>query len=126
MTEERRKGRFAYHGLDRVVHERARLGILSCLACSQSGRLTFNDLKELCELTDGNLSRHLHALQEAGIVEMERNARRGRPLTWVAFTHEGRERFLDYVDLLEGIARDSAEGLREKGGGDGVVPVPEG
>lgn len=119
-----RKGRFAYHGLDRVLHERARLGILSCLACSQS-RLAFNDLKELCELTDGNLSRHLHALQEAGMVELERDTSKGRGLTWVTFTSEGRERFLDYVDLLENIARDSAEALRTDDESGGVVPLPE-
>src|SRR5207237_6205038 len=57
-------GRYAYEGLDRLIHERARLAILSSLASNESG-LTFNDLKDLCALTDGNLSRQLQMLKEA-------------------------------------------------------------
>jgi hypothetical protein len=51
-------GRFAYEGLERVIHEKARLGITASLAAHPEG-LLFNDLKDLCTLTDGNLSRHL-------------------------------------------------------------------
>ena len=61
-------GRYAYEGLERVIHEKARLSILSSLASHQTG-LLFNDLKALCSLTDGNLSRQLQVLQEAGFVE---------------------------------------------------------
>ena len=59
-------GRFSYQGLDRVMHEKARLGILASLAANANG-LLFNDLKQLCTLTDGNLSRHLSVLSEAGV-----------------------------------------------------------
>ena len=59
-------GRFAYDGLERVIHEKARLGIVTSLATHPQG-LLFNDLKEMCSLTDGNLSRHLQILHEAGI-----------------------------------------------------------
>ena len=62
-------GRFSYAGLDRVMHEKARLGILASLA-AHAGGLLFNDLKQLCSLTDGNLSRHLAVLSEAGLVEI--------------------------------------------------------
>ena len=62
-------GRFSYDGLDRVLHEKARLGILASLAANANG-LLFNDLKQLCALTDGNLSRHLQVLEEARLVEI--------------------------------------------------------
>ena len=101
------KGRFAFPELDRVLHERARLGILSCLiSCGTA--VTFADLKGLCDLTDGNLSRHLKALEEAGIVSLEREKEGSRPQTWIAFTKSGRKRFLDYVDVLESIVQNSA------------------
>ena len=63
------RGRFAYEGLDRVLHEKARLGILTSLAAHSEG-LLFCDLKQLCDLTDGNLSRHLRVLEEAELVEV--------------------------------------------------------
>jgi len=105
------KGRFALEGLDRVMHERARLGILSCLA-SSGQELSFADLRELCSLTDGNLSRHLHALEEAGMIRTTRAQNGARLSTYVVFTEEGRERFLDYIDLLDAVVHDSREALR--------------
>ncbi len=102
------KGRFAYPELDRVLHERARLGILSCLIAGR-GPVAFAELKELCDLTDGNLSRHLKALEEAGIITLEREEKEGgRPTTWIAFSRGGRKRFLDYVEVLEAIVRNSS------------------
>ena len=62
-------GRFAYDGLDRLLHEKARLGLMTCLASHPEG-LLFNDLKDLCNLTDGNLSRHLQVLHQAQVVEI--------------------------------------------------------
>jgi DNA-binding transcriptional ArsR family regulator len=102
-----KKGRFAYSGLDRLIHERARLGILSCLM-SSTEPLTFADLKDLCGLTDGNLSRHLHALEQAEIIELKRGICHGRPLTLVVFSKDGRQRFLDYVEVLAAIVKVSA------------------
>ncbi|MGH7806196.1 MAG: transcriptional regulator, partial [Candidatus Binatia bacterium] len=87
-------GRFAYEGLDRVIHERARLGILTSLVAHPRG-LVFGDLKNLCALTDGNLSRHLQILQDAGFVEIWKGARGNRPLTLCRLTSRGRKRFLD-------------------------------
>ena len=63
------KGHFAYEGLDRIMHEKARLGIMTSLLTHPDG-LLFNDLKELCLLTDGNLSRDIKVLNEAGLVEI--------------------------------------------------------
>ena len=56
-------GRFAYDGLDRVIHEKARLSVLTSLVTHPKG-LVFGDLKEMCGLTDGNLSRHLQVLEQ--------------------------------------------------------------
>ena len=100
-------GQFAYEGLDRVLHEKARLGILASLASRQEG-LLFNDLKELCSLTDGNLSRHLQILQEAGLVEVWKGFHKRRPQTLCRLSSEGRERFLAYVEQLEQVIRDAA------------------
>src|SRR5689334_13013895 len=71
-------GRFAYEGLDRLLHERARLSILTSLASHPDG-LVFNDLKMLCALTDGNLSRQLQLLAEAGLIEVWKGQRNRRP-----------------------------------------------
>ncbi len=67
------EGRFAYEGLDRTIHERARLSVLTSLVTHPKG-LAFNDLKQLCALTDGNLSRHLKVLEQEKIVEIVRRA----------------------------------------------------
>ena len=73
-------GRFAYDGLDRVLHEKARLGIMTSLVTRPEG-LLFGELKRLCALTDGNLSRHLDVLREAGLVEVWKGFENRRPQT---------------------------------------------
>ena len=83
---------FAYEGLERVIHEKARLGILASLATHADG-LAFSDLKQLCALTDGNLNRHLQVLQEAGLVEVRKAQRHQRPQTLCQLTAEGRAAF---------------------------------
>ncbi|HET8638207.1 MAG TPA: transcriptional regulator, partial [Acidobacteriaceae bacterium] len=74
------EGRFAYEGLDRVIHERARLSLLTSLMTNPKG-LTFNELKRLCALTDGNLSRHLSVLENDGMVVIDKGYERNRPQT---------------------------------------------
>jgi DNA-binding transcriptional ArsR family regulator len=71
---------FSYDGLDRVIHEKARLGVLTSLMAHPKG-LAFADLKQLCGLTDGNLSRHLQVLQEARLVELIKGYEGNRPHT---------------------------------------------
>lgn len=95
-------GRFGFGGLDRVLHEKARLGILTGLLAHRDG-LVFNDLKDLCGLTDGNLSRHLTTLQEAGLVEIWKGYKGKRPQTLVRLTADGKKRFVEYLNLLESI-----------------------
>lgn len=107
-------GRYAYEGLDRLIHERARLAILSSLAANEGG-LTFNDLKDLCNLTDGNLSRQLQVLKDANFLEIEKSTAGNRPLTICRLTRTGRKKFLEYIAELEkvvsnaGQPRDAAE-----------------
>lgn len=100
------KGRFHYGGLDRIFHEKARLGILTSLATHSDG-LLFAELKELCALTDGNLSRHLQVLAEAGLVQLWKGQRGKRPQTLCRLTAEGRQRFLDYIQELERVIGDA-------------------
>ena len=99
---------FAYDGLDRVIHEKARLGLLTSLMTHAKG-LSFADLKQLCALTDGNLSRHLQVLQEAGLVEVIKGYEGNRPHTTCRLTKSGRKRFLDYLAVLEQLVRDAAK-----------------
>jgi DNA-binding transcriptional ArsR family regulator len=98
---------FAYDGLDRVIHEKARLGILTSLMAHPKG-LAFADLKQLCGLTDGNLSRHLQVLEEAGLVEIAKTFEGRRPLTTCRVTRAGRQRFLDYIAVLERVVKEAA------------------
>ena len=102
---------FAYEGLDRVIHERARLGMLTSLVAQPKG-VVFGDLKALCGLTDGNLSRHLQVLQEAGLVEISKGFDRNRPQTVCRITAEGRRRYLEYLAVLEQVVRDAAAAAR--------------
>jgi DNA-binding MarR family transcriptional regulator len=105
-TPERETGRYAYEGLDRVIHEKARLGILTSLLVNPNG-LLFADLKRLCALTDGNLSRHLQALEEAGLVEVWKGFKDRRPQTLCRITDAGRGRFRDYLSVLEHVIADA-------------------
>jgi len=102
---------YAYDGLERVIHEKARLSIVSSLAGHPDG-LTFGDLKELCALTDGNLSRHLQLLQEAGLVDIVKSFHDNRPLTVCHLTVPGRKRFLQYVAELERVIADAASAAK--------------
>ncbi|HUZ13616.1 MAG TPA: transcriptional regulator [Caulobacteraceae bacterium] len=107
-------GRFAYAGLDRVIHERARLGVLTSLAAHPKG-LVFADLKRLCGLTDGNLSRHLQVLQDAGLIAVAKSFAHNRPQTLARITREGRERFLGYLAVLDQVVRDAAAAAKAQG-----------
>lgn len=105
--DERQAGRFAYDGLERVMHEKARLGILTSLSLHPEG-LAFTELKELCALTDGNLSRHLSALEEAELVEVQKSFLGRRPQTLCRLTRKGKRRFLAYLEELERVVADAA------------------
>jgi len=104
-------GRFAYDGLDRVIHERARLSVLTSLVAHPKG-LAFGDLKQMCALTDGNLSRHLQVLEEASLIAIAKGYDHNRPQTVCRITAQGRARYLDYLKVLEQVVRDAARAAR--------------
>lgn len=103
-----RQAPFAYPGLERIFHERGRLAICTCLIAHPDG-LSFTELQTACDLSDGNLNRHVHALAELGIVTTEKQRGPGRPQTVYRITKRGRQRFLAYVDELEAVVRDVHE-----------------
>ena len=111
--ERSSEGRFAYEGLDRVIHERARLSVLTSLITNPRG-VTFADLKQLCSLTDGNLSRHLQVLEKARIVEIVKGYDHNRPLTVCRITASGRKRFIEYLETLEQVVVDAAKVARDE------------
>jgi DNA-binding HxlR family transcriptional regulator len=93
--------------LDRLIHERLRLGIVSALSVSES--LTFNDLKKLLDTTDGNLSVHARKLEEAGYVACAKSFQGRMPRTDYRLTAAGRralERYLDHMEALIQAMRD--------------------
>ncbi len=100
-------GRYSYEGLDRVLHEKARLGILTALV-ARTVATAFTELARLCALTDGNLSRHLDVLTEAGLVEVHKGYEGRRPLTTCKITALGKKRFREYLAQLEKVLRDAA------------------
>ena len=108
---EARANQYSYRGLDRVIHERARLSLLTSLMRYPKG-LRFVDLKALCGLTDGNLSRHLQVLEEAGLVHVAKDFGQNRPQTTFRLTGEGHRRYVEYLVLLEQVVRDAAAAVR--------------
>ena len=101
---------FAYAGLDRVIHERARLSLLNALVTHPRG-LSFSALRDLCDLTDGNLSRHLQVLSEAALVKISKGTDGNRPQTLCRITAQGRRRYLEYLTVLEQVVRDAGAAM---------------
>ena len=91
--------------LDRVIHEKGRLAIMSMLAASPE--LSFTELRDTLEMTDGNITTHIRTLQEAGYIAVAKSYQNNRPLTTCSLTPAGRKAFTGYVDLLEQIIRQT-------------------
>jgi Transcriptional regulators len=91
--------------LDRVIHEKGRLAIMSMLAASPE--LAFTELRDTLSMTDGNLTTHIRTLQEAGYVAVSKSYQNNRPLTTCSLTAAGRKAFSDYVTLLEQIVQQT-------------------
>jgi len=100
------KPRFAYDGLNRVIHERARLSLMTSLITHAAG-LLFSDLKELCALTDGNLNRHLAVLEEAKLISVVKTSNGTR----CRITALGRKRYVEYLAVLDQVISDAADAL---------------
>jgi len=96
------------HEIDRMIHERLRLGIISALAANES--LTFNELKHTVKTTDGNLSVHARKLEDAGYLNCSKSFEGRTPKTEYSLTTAGRralERYLDHMEALIGRMRKS-------------------
>ena len=91
--------------LDRVIHEKGRLAIMSMLAASPE--LSFTELRDALGMTDGNLTTHIRALQEEGYVSVTKSYQNNRPLTTCSLTAPGRKAFAEYINLLEQIVRQN-------------------
>jgi len=89
--------------LDKVIHERMRLGIISALAANE--KLSFNDLKRLLDTTDGNVSVHARKLEDAGYVTMKKSFAGRTPLTEYKITKDGRKALERYLDHMEALIR---------------------
>lgn len=113
-TSTDQAGRFAYDGLDRVLHEKARLAVMAALVSRPDG-LLFADLKRLCALTDGNLSRHLDTLLAAGLVEIWKGFEGRRPQTLCRLSAAGRHRFRAYLEELRQVVRDALPRAAQRG-----------
>ena len=91
--------------LDRVIHEKGRLAIMSMLAASTE--LSFTEMRDALGMTDGNLTTHIRALQQEGYVSVAKSYQNRRPLTTCSLTPAGRKAFTQYIDLLEKIVRQN-------------------
>ena len=91
--------------LDRVIHEKGRLAIMSMLAASPE--LSFTELRDALGMTDGNLTTHIRALQETGYISVAKSYQNRRPLTTCSLTPAGRKAFAGYINLLEQIVRQN-------------------
>lgn len=87
--------------LDRIIHEKGRLAIMSLLAASP--QMSFTELRDTLNLTDGNLTAHIRTLQEAGYVAVTKSFQGSRSLTTFSLTTHGKQAFAQYINLLEQI-----------------------
>jgi DNA-binding MarR family transcriptional regulator len=95
----------AFQKLDRVIHEKGRLAIMSLLAVTES--LTFKELRDLMEMTDGNLSVHMRTLEENGYVSVRKDFVKRKPQTTYSLSAEGRRAFAEHIQALESIIQQS-------------------
>jgi DNA-binding MarR family transcriptional regulator len=93
--------------LDRVIHEKGRLAIMSLLAASP--QLSFTEMRDTLNMTDGNITAHVRTLHEAGYISVTKAFQGGRPLTTYAITPEGRKAFASYINLLEQIVQQTKQ-----------------
>lgn len=91
--------------LDRVIHEKGRLAIMSLLAATPE--LAFTELRDTLSMTDGNVTTHIRTLQEAGYLAVSKSYQNNRPLTTCSLTTAGRRAFADYIGLLEQIVQQT-------------------
>ncbi|OGV62829.1 MAG: hypothetical protein A2283_02685 [Lentisphaerae bacterium RIFOXYA12_FULL_48_11] len=102
-----------YEALEKIFHEPNRLAIMSVVCASDQG-FSFNELKEVCNLTDGNLNRHLKVLDEAGAVRIEKKFVDAKPRTTIIITAKGLDRFNEYLSALSEVLKKAKEAIPEE------------
>jgi DNA-binding MarR family transcriptional regulator len=95
----------AFLQLDRVIHEKGRLAIMSMLAASPE--LSFTEMRDTLKMTDGNLTTHIRTLHEAGYVSVTKSFQKNRSLTTCSLTASGKKAFTTYINLLETIIQQT-------------------
>jgi DNA-binding MarR family transcriptional regulator len=98
----------AFQNLDKVIHEKGRMAIMSLLAVTSE--ISFTDMRNDLGMTDGNLTTHIRHLQKAGYVGVTKSFRGKRPLTTLSLTTDGRTAFTTYIDTLEQIVQSARSG----------------
>lgn len=91
--------------LDRIIHEKGRLALMSMLAAAPE--LSFTEMRDTLHMTDGNLTTHIRTLQEAGYVSVTKSFQNNRPLTTCALTASGKKAFTQYINQLEALVQQS-------------------
>ncbi len=103
----------SFQQLDKIIHEKSRMAIMSMLAAS--AELSFTELRDALGMTDGNVTTHIRTLQRAGYVAVAKSFQQNRPLTTCILTAAGRKAFGEYVGLLEGIVKSAKQtGMKSK------------
>lgn len=110
-----------YDALEKIFHEPNRLAIMSAVCAAGEG-LTFNELKDACNLTDGNLNRHLKVLEEAGAVRIDKKFVDAKPRTTVLISEKGLDRFNEYLSALSEVLKKARKAIAE----DKRADVPAG
>jgi DNA-binding MarR family transcriptional regulator len=95
----------AFLQLDRVIHEKGRLAIMSMLAAAPE--LSFTEMRDTLKMTDGNITTHIRTLQEAGYISITKSFQNNRPLTTCSLTSAGKKAFTNYINLLEQIIQQT-------------------
>ncbi|MDD4872113.1 MAG: transcriptional regulator [Kiritimatiellae bacterium] len=110
-----------YDALEKIFHEPNRLAIMSAVCAADEG-LSFNELKEACNLTDGNLNRHLKVLEDAGTIRIEKKFIDVKPRTTVIITGKGLDRFNEYLSALSEVLKKAKKAIPE----DRKIEMPAG
>ncbi len=95
----------AFNQLDRVIHEKGRLAIMSLLAATP--QMSFTELRDTLSMTDGNLTSHIKTLQYEGYIAITKSYEKSRSTTTYSLTEKGRKAFRRYLDILEQILKES-------------------
>lgn len=111
-----------YEALEKIFHEPNRLSIMSAVCAAEKG-LSFNELKEECGLTDGNLNRHLKVLREAGVVIVKKAFVDDKPRTTVKITSAGLDRFNEYLAALSEVLTAAKQAMPAEKKHKAAIPL---